>query len=140
MQDGKALQAGTSHNLGQGFSKAFDVQFTDADGERKFVWLASWGVSTRMIGGLIMTHSDDLGLVLPPRIAPTQVVIIPIWKDEAEKKNVLAAVDTLKDQLESRVEVDDRDFHSPGYKFNEWEKKGCRLGLRSVLVMSNLNN
>lgn len=127
MQDGKALQAGTSHNLGQGFSKAFDVQFTDADGERKFVWLASWGVSTRMIGGLIMTHSDDLGLVLPPRIAPTQVVIIPIWKDEAEKKNVLAAVDTLKDQLESRVEVDDRDFHSPGYKFNEWEKKGVPI-------------
>ncbi len=127
MQDGKALQAGTSHNLGQGFAKAFDVQFTDRDGARKYAWLASWGVSTRIIGGLIMTHADDKGLVLPPKIAPIQVVIIPIWKAEDERVSVLEATTTLTrefEQLGVRVSADERDWLTPGQKFHEHEKAG----------------
>ncbi len=143
MQDGKALQAGTSHNLGQGFSEAFNVMFTDKDGQRKYVWLASWGVSTRIIGGLIMTHGDDKGLVLPPRIAPVQIVIIPIWKTESEQEAVLAAVNELKTALgnEVRVHIDDRDYQTAGSKFHEWEQKGIplrvELGPRD-LVLSQL--
>jgi prolyl-tRNA synthetase len=93
MGDGKALQAGTSHNLGQNFAKAFDILFTDEDGQQRHVWQTSWGVSTRMVGGVIMAHGDDTGLRLPPAVAPVQVVVVPIWKAEAEKAAVLAAAD-----------------------------------------------
>ncbi len=126
MQDGKALQSGTSHNLGQNFAKAFNVMFADKDGENKYVWQTSWGLSTRMIGGLIMTHSDDKGLVLPPMIAPTQIVIIPIFKNEEERTSVLEVAESIKQNLDSThtVMVDDRDHLTPGAKFNEWEKKG----------------
>jgi len=130
MQDGKALQAGTSHNLGQGFAKAFNVMFTDRDGQRKHVWLASWGVSTRIIGGLIMTHGDDKGLVLPPKIAPVQAVIIPIWKTDDEKVIVLEAATALSrelDQLGIRNHGDDRDWLTPGQKFHEHEKAGIPI-------------
>ena len=129
MQDGKALQMGTSHNLGQGFSEAFNVMFTDKDGQRKYAWLASWGVSTRVIGGLIMTHSDDKGLVLPPRIAPVQVVIVPIGKTEDEQQAVKKAIDELMLALgtDVRTHLDDRDYQTMGQKCNEWEQKGIPL-------------
>ncbi|HLV41858.1 MAG TPA: proline--tRNA ligase [Brumimicrobium sp.] len=127
MQDGKALQAGTSHFLGQNFAKAFDVKFADKEGKLEHVWATSWGVSTRLIGGLIMTHSDDEGLVLPPKLAPIQVAIIPIYKSEeqltaiSEKVNELAA--TLKEKGVS-VKYDDDDNRRPGWKFAEYEAKG----------------
>jgi prolyl-tRNA synthetase len=127
MQDGKALQAGTSHFLGQNFAKAFDVKFANQNSELEYVWQTSWGVSTRLVGGLIMTHSDDKGLVLPPKIAPLQVVITPIWKDDAQKTQVLEAIQKVEQELKSRevsVKIDDRDYLSPGAKFHEWEKKG----------------
>lgn len=130
MQDNKALQAGTSHNLGQNFAKAFNVMFTNAQGEREYVWQTSWGVSTRLIGALIMAHSDDQGLVLPPKIAPIQVVIVPIWKDEAGQKAVFAAVEKIKNKLTNqsiKVNVDQRDHISPGAKFNDWERKGVPI-------------
>lgn len=126
MQDGKALQFGTSHDLGQNFAKAFGIQFTDKDGETKLPWQTSWGVSTRMMGALIMTHSDDNGLVLPPNIAPVKVVLIPIFTD-GNKEKVLGVVSKVVEDLKKEiveVELDDRDFVSPGFKFNEWEKKG----------------
>ncbi|MBU2566425.1 proline--tRNA ligase [Patescibacteria group bacterium] len=126
MQDGKALQSGTSHMLGQNFAKAFDVKFLDADGEEKYGWQTSWGVSTRLIGGLIMAHSDDKGLVLPPRLAPHQVVIVPISASEQEQEAVNGKALEIKDQLEEkgvRVKIDDRDMR-PGPRFFEWEKKG----------------
>ncbi|MHC4600726.1 MAG: proline--tRNA ligase [Planctomycetota bacterium] len=131
MQDGKALQMGTSHDLGQNFAKVFDVQFQDRDGELKHVWQTSWGVSTRLIGALIMAHSDDTGLVLPPRVAPTQVVIVPIFKSEAERTSVVGAAAELAKDLAGRfaVEVDDRAEHKPGFKFFEWERKGVPLRL-----------
>lgn len=130
MQDGKALQAGTSHNLGDGFAKSFDIKFTDKDGALKHAWTTSWGLSTRMIGGMIMTHSDDKGLVLPPRIAPTKVVIIPIWKSGEEKSEVLRYSENLKKDLEKNLihtELDTRDYLTPGAKFNEHEKKGTPI-------------
>ena len=121
MQDGKSLQAGTSHNLSDNFSKSFNVVFLDKDGQRKNVFQTSWGVSTRLIGGLIMTHSDDKGLVLPPQIAPIQVVIIPIGNDQA----VLEAADSIAKQLAGvSVQIDSRDNLRPGEKYYEWEKKG----------------
>ena len=126
-QDGKALQAGTSHNLGQNFAKAFDVKYTDKNGIIQYVWQTSWGVSTRFIGAIIMAHSDDKGLVLPPKIAPIKAVIVPIWKDEDGKKIVLEAVAKMKAELDSVIEgvkVDDRDYLTPGERFYEWEKKG----------------
>jgi prolyl-tRNA synthetase len=126
MQDGKALQAGTSHDLGQNFAQAFDVKFADRDGEIKYAWQTSWGVSTRLIGGLIMAHSDDQGLVLPPKLAPIKVVIVPIYK-ESEREVVLREADLLRQELLeviAEVKVDDRDNYGPGYKFNEWERKG----------------
>ncbi len=136
MQDRRALQAGTSHFLGQNFAKAFDVQFQNQQGKREYAWATSWGVSTRLIGGLIMTHSDDQGLVLPPRLAPIHVVIVPIYKSEEEKANVLAAAHKLAMGIRDlplrewlnyepiTVKVDDREQHQPGFKFNEWELKG----------------
>jgi prolyl-tRNA synthetase len=126
MQDGRALQAGTSHNLGQNFAKAFDITYTDQNNQVQHAWTTSWGVSTRLIGALIMAHSDDEGLVVPPRIAPTQVVIVPIFKTDAERSRVLEAVARLSADWKSalRFKVDDREQYSPGYKFNEWELKG----------------
>lgn len=130
MQDGKALQAGTSHNLGQNFSKAFDVQFLNTTGKKEYVWQTSWGVSTRLIGGLIMTHSDDKGLVLPPNIAPTQVVIIPIWKTETEKASIEKVLKKITDVWRKeniRYKVDTREHLRPGEKFFYWEKRGVPI-------------
>jgi len=127
MQDGKALQAGTSHFLGQNFAKAFDVQFQDVDGEHKYVWATSWGVSTRLVGGLIMTHSDDQGLVLPPRIAPVQVVIVPIFRNDEEKSTVFEYAGSIMDELEqtgASIKFDDRENHKPGWKFAQHEAEG----------------
>ena len=130
MQDGKALQAGTSHFLGQNFAKAFDVKFQDKDGEHKLVWATSWGVSTRLIGGLIMTHSDDQGLVLPPKLAPTQVVVVPIYRSDEQREAVLEYADSIYDELTAlgiRTKVDARDNYNPGYKFAEHEAAGIPL-------------
>ena len=130
MQDGKALQAGTSHFLGQNFAKAFDVKFTSKEGKKEHVWATSWGVSTRLIGGLIMTHSDDSGLVLPPKLAPIQVVIIPIYKDEAQLEAISEKVAVFVNQLRGKgvsVKFDDRDTYRPGAKFAEYELKGVPI-------------
>ncbi len=132
MQDNKALQAGTSHNLGQNFAKAFNVQYQTAAGEMAYVWNTSWGASTRLIGGLVMTHGDDKGLVLPPRLAPTQVVIVPIWKSEADKTAVLQVSDRVREVLREcgfRVEVDDREGMKPGAKYYAWELRGVPVRL-----------
>ncbi|MCB0453069.1 MAG: proline--tRNA ligase [Aequorivita sp.] len=127
MQDGKALQAGTSHFLGQNFAKAFDVKFTSKEGVLDYVWATSWGVSTRLMGALVMTHSDDNGLVLPPNLAPDQVVIVPIYRSDDEFDAVDAVAKDLMKQLRSkgvRVKYDNRDTQKPGWKFNEYELKG----------------
>ena len=126
MQDGRALQAGTSHNLGQNFAKAFNISFTDQNNTIQTAWTTSWGVSTRLIGALIMSHSDDEGLIIPPRLAPTQVVVVPIYKNDAEKSVVLGAVEQITAQWKGRLrfKIDDRDNLTPGFKFNEWELKG----------------
>ena len=127
MQEGKALQAGTSHFLGQNFAKAFDVKFQDKDGEVKHVWATSWGVSTRLMGALIMTHSDDHGLVLPPKLAPIQVVIVPIYRGEEELEAINAVASELVADFKKRgirVKYDNRDTYKPGWKFNEYELKG----------------
>lgn len=126
MKDGKALQAGTSHYLGENFARAFDIKFQDRDLQVKYVHTTSWGLSWRFIGAIIMTHGDDKGLVLPPRLAPIQVVIVPIYKDESRER-VLEAAQGLRQALQAkglRVHLDDRDQHTPGYKFHEWELKG----------------
>ena len=130
MQDGKALQAGTSHFLGQNFAKAFDVKFASKNGGLEYVWATSWGVSTRLIGALIMTHSDDNGLVLPPNLAPYQVVIVPIYRGEEQMKEVLKVAEKIKSELINnniRVKFDNRDNFKPGFKFNEYELKGVPL-------------
>ncbi|RFN59891.1 proline--tRNA ligase [Marixanthomonas ophiurae] len=127
MQDGKALQAGTSHFLGQNFAKAFDVKFASKEGKQEYVWATSWGVSTRLVGALIMTHSDDNGLVLPPKLAPNQVVIVPIYRNEEQFDAVSEVAKDLQTKLRAagiRVKFDDRDTHKPGWKFNEYELKG----------------
>ena len=127
MQDGKALQSGTSHFLGQNFAKAFDVTFTDKNGKLDYVWAASWGVSTRLMGALIMAHSDDNGLVLPPKLAPTQVVIVPIYKKQHQLAQISEKANQLKQQLQDKgitVKYDDRDSQTPGWKFTEYEVKG----------------
>ncbi|MEL6812246.1 MAG: proline--tRNA ligase [Bacteroidota bacterium] len=127
MQDGKALQAGTSHFLGQNFAKAFDVKFADKEGKLDYVWATSWGVSTRLMGALIMTHSDDNGLVLPPNLAPDQVVIVPIYRNEEQLAAATQVATELMSELRSRgirVKFDNRDTHKPGWKFNEYELKG----------------
>ncbi len=132
MQDGKALQAGTSHFLGQNFAKAFDVKFTSKEGKLEYVWATSWGVSTRLVGALIMAHSDDNGLVLPPKLAPIQVVIIPIYKNDEQYKLVCDRADEIRLELQKRgirVKLDDRDTYKPGWKFNEYEFKGVPLRL-----------
>jgi prolyl-tRNA synthetase len=130
MQDGKALQAGTSHFLGQNFAKAFDVKFTGKDGKQDFVWATSWGVSTRLMGALIMAHSDDNGLVLPPKVAPIQVVIIPIYKNEEELAAIAKVAHEIMNELKKsdvRVKFDDRDNQRPGWKFADYEFKGVPL-------------
>ena len=132
MQDGKALQAGTSHFLGQNFAKAFDVKFTNKEGKIDHVWATSWGVSTRLIGALIMAHSDDEGLVLPPKLAPIQVVIVPIFNNDEALANIRNCIDTFVPALKAKgisVKFDDRDTQRPGYKFAEWELKGVPVRL-----------
>jgi prolyl-tRNA synthetase len=132
MQDGKALQAGTSHFLGQNFAKAFDVKFTSKEGKLEHVWATSWGVSTRLMGALIMAHSDDAGLVLPPKLAPIQVVIVPIYKGEDDLNKISSYVDGLKAELKQlgiSVKYDDRDSQRPGFKFAEYELKGVPIRL-----------
>ena len=132
MQDGKALQAGTSHFLGQNFAKSFDVQFTGKDGKQEYVWATSWGVSTRLMGALIMAHGDDNGLVLPPALAPIQVVMVPIYKSDEERNAILDKMYEVKKSLEAMghsVKVDDRDTLRPGFKFAEWELKGVPVRL-----------
>lgn len=132
MQDGKALQAGTSHFLGQNFARAFDVKFSDKDNKLEYVWATSWGVSTRLIGALVMAHSDDQGLVLPPRIAPLQVVIVPIYKGPDQKAAIDTRVKAIMDELKSlgiRVKYDDSDNARPGWKFAEYEMKGVPVRL-----------
>jgi prolyl-tRNA synthetase len=126
MQDRKALQSGTSHNLGQNFAKAFDVRYLNEAGQQEYVWATSWGSSTRLIGALIMAHSDDNGLVLPPRLAPIQVVLVPIWKGEGEKAQVLERAQNIVAAWKGKFafKLDDRDNYRPGWKFNEWEKRG----------------
>ncbi|HRG57443.1 MAG TPA: proline--tRNA ligase [Bacteroidia bacterium] len=130
MQDGKALQAGTSHFLGQNFAKAFDVKFSNKEGKLEHVWATSWGVSTRLMGALIMTHSDNQGLVLPPKLAPIQVVIVPIYKDEEQLQKINTYANFLKKELEDkdiRVKYDNRDNQRPGWKFADYEFKGVPL-------------
>ncbi len=127
MQDGKALQAGTSHFLGQNFAKAFDVKFTNKEGVQDFVWATSWGVSTRLMGALVMAHSDDDGLILPPKLAPIQVVIVPIYKNEEQLQEISGYAMKIKSDLEKKgisVKFDNRDTHKPGWKFAEYELKG----------------
>jgi prolyl-tRNA synthetase len=136
MQDNKALQAGTSHNLGQNFAKAFDLSFQTESGEKAFAWNTSWGVSTRMIGGLVMTHGDDVGIRIPPLLAPTELVIVPIYRTDEDRAKVLEAADRIAAQLGQwerrepnalRVHVDKRDGMKPGAKYYDWELRGIPL-------------
>lgn len=132
MQDGKALQSGTSHFLGQNFAKAFDVQFTNKEGQLDYVWATSWGVSTRLMGALIMAHSDNNGLVLPPKLAPIQVVMVPIYKGEEELKTIVARMEEIAAELKAKgisVKIDDRDNVRSGFKFAEYELKGVPVRL-----------
>ncbi len=141
MQDGKALQSGTSHFLAQNFAKAFDVKFTDKDGKLDYVWATSWGVSTRLMGALIMAHSDNNGLVLPPNLAPIQVVLIPIYKGEEQLANTVAELDKIAEGLRAKgisVKVDDRDNVRSGFKFSEWEFKG--VPVRVVMGQRDIEN
>jgi prolyl-tRNA synthetase len=128
MGDTRALQAGTSHNLGQNFAKAFEIQYLDQNNTLQHCWTTSWGLSTRFVGAVIMTHGDDQGLVLPPRLAPIQIVIVPIFKSDAEQSQVMPVVERLKAELSAfRVHVDDRTEVTPGFKFNHWELRGVPL-------------
>ena len=141
MQDGKALQAGTSHFLGQNFAKAFDVKFASKEGKQEYVWATSWGVSTRLMGALVMTHSDDNGLVLPPNLAPIQVVIVPIYKGLEQLDAISETIEPLAKELRKRgisVKYDKRDTHKPGFKFNEYELKG--VPVRIAVGQRDLEN
>lgn len=141
MQDGKALQAGTSHFLGQNFAKAFDVKYANQNGEEEYVWATSWGTSTRMMGALIMTHSDDAGLVLPPDLAPIQVVIVPIYRSQEDLEAINEYVDKITEQLKGvgiRYKYDNSDNHKPGWKFSEYELKG--VPLRLAVGMRDIEN
>ena len=131
MKDGKALQAGTSHHLGQHFAKVFDITYQDEQGKRQYVWQTSWGVTTRLIGALVMVHGDDQGLRLPPNVAPVQAVIVPIWRKEADRVAVRAFVERVREALGDRVRlhVDDSDQYSPGWKYNEYEMRGVPVRL-----------
>jgi prolyl-tRNA synthetase len=141
MQDGKALQAGTSHFLGQNFAKAFDVKYQSKEGTQEYVWATSWGVSTRLIGALIMAHSDDNGLVLPPNIAPIQVVIVPIHRTDQQLEEISAIANDIKSQLQIKgfsAKYDDRKEYKPGWKFNEYELKG--IPVRVTIGPKDLEN
>jgi prolyl-tRNA synthetase len=141
MQDGKALQAGTSHFLGQNFAKAFDVKFTSKEGKLDYVWATSWGVSTRLMGALVMAHSDDAGLVLPPKLAPIQVVVVPIYKHDEELENISNFVKELTKELRAKnisIKFDNRDTQRPGFKFAEYELKG--VPLRVAIGSRDMNN
>ena len=141
MQDGKALQAGTSHFLGQNFAKAFDVKFANKEGKQEYVWATSWGVSTRLMGALIMTHSDDHGLVLPPKLAPIQVVVVPIYKGTEQLDKISEKVLPIVKELRAKgitVKFDNRDTHKPGFKFNEYELKG--VPIRLAIGQRDLDN
>ena len=141
MQDGKALQTGTSHFLGQNFAKAFDVKFTTKEGKQEYVWATSWGVSTRLMGALVMAHSDDNGLVLPPKLAPIQLVIVPIYTGEEQLYAISKKVNPLLKELRAKgisVKYDDRDTYKPGFKFNEYELKG--VPIRLVIGQRDLKN
>ena len=128
MGDTRALQAGTSHNLGQNFAKAFDIQYLDQENELQYAWTTSWGLSTRFVGAIIMTHGDDQGLILPPKLAPIQVVVVPIYKNDEEKSRVLPVVKQIENELNGfRLKVDLREELTPGYKFNDWEMRGVPL-------------
>src|SRR5437879_342352 len=130
MRDGKALQAGTSHNLGTNFAKSFDIQYLDADGQRKYCSTTSWGSSTRLIGGIIMVHGDNAGLILPPRLAPYPVVIVPIWRNDTEKAAVGVLVERVEKMLKGKVRVQiDLSENTPGWKVNEWELRGVTVGM-----------
>jgi prolyl-tRNA synthetase len=137
MRDGKALQASTSHNLGTNFARSFDIQYLDADGQRKYCATTSWGASTRLIGGIIMVHGDNAGLIFPPRLAPYQVVVVPIWRKDAEKTLVNEMVERVEKMLKGKVRVKvDLSENTPGWKFNEWELRGVpvrvEIGPRDV--------
>ncbi len=141
MQDGKALQSGTSHFLGQNFAKAFDVKYTSKEGKDEYVWASSWGVSTRLMGALVMAHSDDKGLVLPPKLAPIQVVIVPIFKNDEQLEAIRKKVNAITDKLKAfgiSFKFDDRDTHRPGHKFAEYELKG--VPVRLAIGMRDLEN
>jgi prolyl-tRNA synthetase len=141
MQDGKALQAGTSHFLGQNFARVFDVQFTNKEGKLEYAWATSWGLSTRMIGALIMAHSDDNGLVLPPKLAPLQVVIVPIYKSEEDLAKISEKVNPIFERLKAKgisVKYDDDDKQRSGWKFAEYELKG--VPVRLAMGMRDLEN
>jgi len=151
MPDGKALQMGTSHFLGQNFSKPFDVKYLDENNSETFAWQTSWGVSWRLIGGMIMTHGDDKGLVLPPKVAPIQVVIIPIYHSKEDKENVLQKACQIKDSLSNndiRVHLDDREQLTPGFKFNDWEMRGIPIRIeigpkdiaKNLIVLARRHN
>jgi len=152
MPDGKALQMGTSHNLGQNFSRPFEIKFLDKNGKEQYVWTTSWAISTRLLGGLIMSHGDDKGLILPPKIAPVQIVIVPIYYKINEKKIVLKKAEGIKSKLEEdgfTVFIDGREGYTPGWKFNEWEMKGIPLRIeigprdiknKQVVVVRRDNN
>ncbi len=130
MGDGKALQSGTSHNLGQNFAKAFDIQYLDKEGKLQYCWTTSWGLSTRFVGAIIMVHGDDQGMILPPRLAPIQAVIVPIFKNESEQAQVMEAGRKLRSALaeaDIRVKLDEREGTTPGFKFNDWEMRGVPL-------------
>jgi len=128
MGDTRALQAGTSHFLGQNFARAFDIQFLDPNNLLQYAWTTSWGLSTRFVGAIIMTHGDDQGLILPPKLAPIQVVIVPIFRDDQERSQVMPVVEKVKAELsEFRVKLDDRMEVTPGFKFNDWELRGVPL-------------
>lgn len=131
MQDGKALQAGTSHNLGQNFSRPFEVRYQDRNQEWQYCWQTSWGVSTRLVGALIMAHSDDSGLIIPPKLAPTEVVVVPIWRSDDERRAIFDYLEEIKRRLDGhlRYHVDDRDSFKPGWKYAEWELKGVPVRL-----------
>jgi prolyl-tRNA synthetase len=130
MGDKRALQAGTSHNLGENFARAFDIQYLDQENELQYCWTTSWGLSTRFIGAIIMVHGDEQGLILPPRLAPIQVVLVPIFHNEEEQQAVMGVIRQVEQRLQGlRVEVDDREGYTPGYKFNEWELRGVPLRL-----------
>jgi prolyl-tRNA synthetase len=139
MKDSRALQSGTSHFLGQNFARAFDITFLDENNEQQYAWTTSWGLSTRMVGAVVMTHGDDQGLVLPPRLAPIQVVIVPIWRKDEEHAQVMGVAEQVERRLRAkgiRVEMDEREGLSPGWKFNDWEMRGVpvrvELGPRDI--------